>query len=75
MHKFLDDLKMIRDDDTSYDEVARDAGYIGVKYIKDKKVVELFVQKINQLMRLLNDSPIFEGEKIEYINRDKEDEE
>ena len=51
--------RMIKDEDTAYDEVIREIGDFGLANIKDEKAKKLFMQKINQLMRLLNDEEIY----------------
>lgn len=46
-------VKMVPEEDTSYDEVIRDIQDIGKWYIKNREARELFMKKIRQLCLML----------------------
>lgn len=57
--KILKEVRMVKDEDTAYDEVMRDIGSIGDNFIINKEAKELFKKKVNQVMRIMNDEEIF----------------
>ena len=51
----LEELKMVEDDRTAYDEVINDVQALCYKYVGDSKAYLLIAKKLEQLMRLLGD--------------------
>ena len=49
-------FRMVKDDDTAYDEVAKEIRDIGMHFIENKRAKKLFFAKIKQLGRILNDN-------------------
>lgn len=52
----LKDFKMVKDENTAYDEVIEDINALNHGYVKTKGARILITKKLKQLMRLLNDN-------------------